>query len=323
MSTNILVVAESRDGAIKGITKETLTCARDLAGQLGGEVHSLLIGDSGLAEELAACGGARVLQVDDEALALYTPETWTAVVSAALSAGDYALVLTGHSYQAIDFFPRLAAAHDAALVPDVTAIGVEDGRCVFTRKVMNSKLDARTVPVAQGVVFASLQQGAFPPQPATEIAAVETLSVDLSGISVRKSIEIKEAEKGDVDLSAADVIVAGGRGVGDKDKFAAIFELAEILGAAVGASRPPCDSEWVEHERQIGSSGQVVAPKLYIALGISGAIQHLVGMRGSQCIVAVNKDPNAAIFQEASYGIVGDLHEVVPALIEAVREARG
>ena len=323
MSTNILVIAESRDGAIKGITKEAVTCARDLAGQLGGEVHTLLIGDSAMADELAACGGAKVLRVDDEALALYTPEAWTAVVSAAMAAGDYALVLTGHSYQAIDFFPRLAAAHDAALVPDVTAIGVEDGRCVFTRKVMNSKLDARTVPVAEGVVFASLQQGAFPPQPASDTAPVEDLSVDLSGISVRKSIEIKEAEKGDVDLSAADVIVAGGRGVGDKDKFAAIFELADVLGAAVGASRPPCDSEWVEHERQIGSSGQVVAPKLYIALGISGAIQHLVGMRGSQCIVAINKDPNAAIFQEASYGIVGDLHEVVPALIEAIKEARG
>lgn len=323
MSTNILVVAESRDGAIKGITKEALTCARDLAGQLGGEVHSLLIGDPAMADELAACGGAKVLRVDDGALSPYTPEAWTAVVSAALSAGDYSLVLTGHSYQAIDFFPRLAAAHDAALVPDVTAIGVEDGRCVFTRKVMNSKLDARTVPIVDGVVFASLQQGAFPPQPAEAAAAIEDLPVDLSAVSVRKSIEIKEAEKGDVDLSAADIIVAGGRGVGDKDKFAAIFELADTLGAAVGASRPPCDSEWVEHERQIGSSGQVVAPKLYIALGISGAIQHLVGMRGSQCIVAINKDPNAAIFQEASYGIVGDLHEVVPALIEAVREARG
>lgn len=323
MSTNILVVAECRDGAIKGITREAVTCARDLAGTLGGEVHSLLIGDPGLADELAACGGAKVLRVEDAALAPYTPEAWVSVVSAALSAGDYAVVLIGHSYQAIDFFPRLAAVHDAALVPDVTAIVVEDGRCVFTRKVMNGKLDARTVPLVQGVIFASLQQGAFPPQPAAATAAVEDLSVDLTGVSVRKSIEIKQAEKGDVDLSAADVIVAGGRGVGDKDKFAAIFELAETLGAAVGASRPPCDSEWVEHERQIGSSGQVVAPKLYIALGISGAIQHLVGMRGSQCIVAINKDPNAAIFQEASYGIVGDLHEVVPALIEAVKEARG
>jgi electron transfer flavoprotein alpha subunit len=323
MSTNILVVAESRDGAIKGITREAVTCARDLAAELGGEVHSLLIGDPGLADELAACGGARVLKVDGEDLALYTPEAWTAVVSAALSAGDYALVLIGHSYLAIDFFPRLAAAHDAALVPDVTAIAVEDGRCVFTRKVMNGKLDARTVPIAEGVVFASLQQGAFPPQPASGVAAVEDFSVDLSGISVRKSIEVKVAEKGDVDLSAADIIVAGGRGVGDKDKFEVIFELADVLGAAVGASRPPCDSEWVEHERQIGSSGQVVAPKLYIALGISGAIQHLVGMRGSQCIVAINKDPNAAIFQEASYGVVGDLHEVVPALIDAVKEARG
>lgn len=323
MSTNVLVIAESREGAIKGISKEAVTCAVDLATELGGEAHSLLIGDAGLAADLAACGGAKVLTAAGDGLEQYTPETWTAVASQVIAAGDYAVVLTGHSYQAIDFFPRLAAAHDAALVPDVTEVGLADGRTVFTRKVMNGKLDARTVPTGDGFVFASLQQGAFPPKPAAGAAAVEDFTADVSGISPRPVLEIKEAEKGDVDLSAADVIVAGGRGVGDKDKFGVIFELADTLGAAVGASRPPCDSEWVEHQRQIGSSGQVVAPKLYIALGISGAIQHVVGMRGSQCIVAINKDPNAAIFQEASYGIVGDLHEVVPALIEAVKEARG
>lgn len=323
MSTNILVIAESRDGAIKGITKEAVTCARDLGGQLGGEVHTVLIGDADRAEDLAKLGGTKVLRVAGEGLGQYTPEAWTAAVSALIAEGDYGLVLVGHSYQAIDFFPRLAAAHDAALVPDVTAVTVEDGRCVFNRKVMNGKLDARTVPVADGLVFASLQQGAFPPKPAESAAAIEDRSVDLTGVTPRTVVEIKEADKGDVDLSAADIIVAGGRGVGDKDKFAIVFDLAKVLGAAVGASRPPCDSEWVEHQRQIGSSGQVVAPKLYIALGISGAIQHLVGMRGSQCIVAINKDPNAAIFQEASYGIVGDLHEVVPALMEAVKEARG
>jgi electron transfer flavoprotein alpha subunit len=323
MSTNVLVIAESRDGAIKGISKEAVTCAVDLAGQLGGEVHTLLIGDAGLGGDLAAAGGAKVLTAAADGLAQYTPETWIAAASQVIAAGDYAVVLTGHSYQAIDFFPRLAAVHDAALVPDVTSVAVEDGRCVFTRKVMNGKLDARTVPTGDGVVFASLQQGAFPPQPAAGAAAVEEFAVDLSGVSPRPVVEIKEAEKGDVDLSAADIIVAGGRGVGDKDKFDVVFQLAETLGAAVGASRPPCDSEWVEHQRQIGSSGQVVAPKLYIALGISGAIQHVVGMRGSQCIVAINKDPNAAIFQEASYGIVGDLHEVVPALVAAVKEARG
>lgn len=323
MSTNVLVIAESRDGAIKGITKEAVTCAVDLAGQLGGEVHSLLIGDAGLTGALAACGGARVLNATGDGLEQYRPETWTAVASQAIAAGDYAIVLTGHSYQAIDFFPRLAAAHDAALVPDVTAVAVEDGRCVFTRKVMNGKLDARTVPTGDGVVFASLQQGAFPPQAQAGEAAVEDFAADVSAVTARQVLEVKEAEKGDVDLTAADVIVAGGRGVGDKDKFEVVFQLAEVLGAAVGASRPPCDSEWVEHQRQIGSSGQVVAPKLYIAVGISGAIQHVVGMRGAQCIVAINKDPNAAIFQEASYGIVGDLHEVIPALIDAVKEARG
>lgn len=325
MSNDVLVIAEHRDGALKGISKESVTAARSIAADLGGSVISVLLGDDtgSIANDLAAEGGAKVLRVHDAKLAQYTPEAYVAALKAVIADVKPKLVLIGHSYQAMDFFPRLAAAHDAALVPDVTSIVVEDGQLVFNRKVVNGKLDARTTAVGDGVVFASAQQGAFPVQPADGAASVEDFGVDLGAVATRTVVEIKAAEAGEVDLTAADVIVAGGRGVGDKDKFQVVFDLADALGAAVGASRPPCDSEWVEHERQIGSSGQVVAPKLYIALGISGAIQHLVGMRGAGCIVAVNKDPNAAIFQEASYGIVGDLHEVVPALIEAVKEARG
>jgi len=324
MAGGILVVAEHRDGTLKGITKEAMTAARQLESAVG-PVESVVLGQGveNIAQELAACGGTTVHSVDDPALAQYTPEATVAALQAVVSQVQPKLVLTGHSYQAIDFFPRLAAALDAALLPDVTGIVADGDTLAFTRKVINGKLDARCVATTDGPWLASLQQGAFPATPAEGAATVTPFSVDLSGVQARTVVKIEAADAGEVDLTAADIIVAGGRGVGDQEKFKIVFDLAEKLGAAVGASRPPCDSEWVEHERQIGSSGQVVAPKLYIALGISGAIQHLVGMRGSQCVVAINKDPNAAIFQEATYGVVGDLHEVIPALMEAIEEAKG
>lgn len=325
MSSKILVLAEVRDGALKGITKEAMTFAQQAAGDLDAEVVSVILGHGmdSAAAELAACGGGRCLVVDDEALDPYTPEAYVAALKSVIEKEQPGLVVTGHSYQAMDFFPRLAAAHDAALIPDVTAMDASGDRPAFTRKVVNGKLDARSVPTGDGPVFVSLQQGAFPADDFDGEAKTEKVEVDLSGVGARKVLDISAADVGEVDLAGADTIVAGGRGVGDEEKFKIVFDLADALGAAVGASRPPCDSEWVEPQRQIGSSGQVVAPKLYVALGISGAIQHLVGMRGSQCVVAINKDPNAAIFQEATYGIVGDLHEVVPELITAIREAKG
>jgi electron transfer flavoprotein alpha subunit len=324
MAEGILVIAEHRDGRLKGIVKEVLSCAAALKPSVGGDIHAVVLGEDvgAFATELASAGADKVWSVEDAKLSQYTPEAYVAAVKSLLEQLQPKLVLTGHSYQGIDFFPRLAAAMDAALFPDVTAIESDDRGLVFTRKVINGKLDARCRPTGDLLCFASLQQGAFPAGSTSSSGSVESFAVDFSGVSLRNVVEIKAADKGEVDLSSADVIVAGGRGLGDKDKFQVIFQLAEALGAAVGASRPPCDSEWTEHERQIGSSGQVVAPKLYFAVGISGAIQHVVGMRGSQCVVAINKDPNAAIFQEASYGLVGDLFEIVPAIIAAVNEAK-
>jgi electron transfer flavoprotein alpha subunit len=321
MNNKILVVAETRDGALKGISKEAMVFAAEAASALSAEVVSVVLGTGvdGLAQEFAACGGARCLSVEDAGLEPYTPEAYVAALSQIIAQEDPTHVVIGHSYQAMDFFPRLAAVHAGAFVPDVTAMDAEGA---FTRKVINGKLDARAVPAEGCRVFVSLQQGAFPLSEFSGEATVESFQADLSGLSPRTVVEIAAAEVGEVDLAAADRIVSGGRGVGDKDKFQLVFDLADAIGAAVGASRPPCDSEWTEHQRQIGSSGQVVAPKLYMALGISGAIQHLVGMRGSQCIVAINKDANAAIFQEATYGIVGDLHELVPELIAAINEAK-
>ncbi|HEX9641808.1 MAG TPA: electron transfer flavoprotein subunit alpha/FixB family protein [Candidatus Krumholzibacteria bacterium] len=324
MAQGILVIAEHRDGQLKGMVKEALSCATTLRSAVGGDIHAVVLGAdvAALATELAAAGADKVWTIQDPKLAQYTPEAYIAALQSLVDQLQPKLVLTGHSYQGIDFFPRLAASLDAALFPDVTAIESDDRGLVFTRKVINGKLDARCRPTGHTLSLASLQQGAFQAGSTSVSGSVESFAVDLLGIEPRNVVEIKAADKGEVDLSSADVIVAGGRGLADKDKFKLIFQLAEALGAAVGASRPPCDSEWTEHERQIGSSGQVVAPKLYIAVGISGAIQHVVGMRGSQCVVAINKDPNAAIFQEASYGLVGDLFEIVPALIAAVNEAK-
>ncbi len=320
MANRILVIAEHRDGNLKLISKEAMTMAHGLDGW---EVVSVVLGSGvdAIAADLATWGGTRTIAIESPKLAQYTPEAYVAALSELIEDLKPTAIVTGHSYQAIDFFPRLAAAVDGALIPDVTSVAEVDGKLRCARKVINGKLETHCDPVGDGPWLISLQQGAFPAQSPGATADVETRNPDLSQVVTREIVSIEAAEAGEVDLTAADIIVAGGRGVGG-EKFKVVFDLADAMGAAVGASRPPCDSEWVEHERQIGSSGQVVAPKLYVAVGISGAIQHLVGMRGSQCIVAINKDPNAAIFQEATYGIVGDLHEVVPALIEAVNEAK-
>jgi electron transfer flavoprotein alpha subunit len=324
MENTILVVAEHRDGALKGITKEALTCAAQVADDPA-QVKAVILGQGigSLAQELSGWAAGGVIHVEGDPVATYTPEVWTAVLQQLVDELAPRLVLVGHSYQAIDFFPRLAAALDAPLVPDCVAIDHDEKGLRLTRKVINGKLDARCRVPAEGTVLVSLQQGAFPAGSGGASGGVENREARTGDVAPRTVLSVEVGEAGEVDLSDADIIVAGGRGVGDKDKFQVVFDLAQALGGAVGASRPPCDSEWVDSYRQIGSSGQVVSPKLYVALGISGAIQHLVGMRGSQCIVAVNKDPNAAIFQEATYGLVGDLHEIVPALIEAVNEAKG
>ncbi len=323
MTRKIVVVAEHRDGQLKGITKEALSAALQFAGDPA-SVSAVLLGQGvdSLAEELAQWAPGGVVYFEGAEVEQYTPEVYVATIKDFIGESGAELVFTGNSYQAIDFFPRLAAAMDAPLVPDCTAVETDGDRLVFIRKVMNGKLDARCVISGSGPALVSLQQGAFPPTDPPGGGVVEKRTPKAGEIPPRKILSIQPGETGEVDLTEAEIIVAGGRGVGDEEKFKIVFDLAEAIGGAVGASRPPCDSGWVEPFRQIGSSGQVVAPKLYIALGISGAIQHLVGMRGSQCIVAINRDPNAPIFQEATYGLVGDLHEIVPALIEAVKEAQ-
>jgi len=237
-------------------------------------------------------------------------------------------VLFPHTYQSMEYFPKLAQQVTGAIVPAVASFRLADGAVLWTRPVLGGKLQAEVRVKAQsaGPVLASIQPGAVSAErlkPGQGIAAALPLD-GFDGLAPdREILGVESAAKDEVDLSKAEFIVAAGRGVGGAEKMGVIEALAQALGAEIGASRPVIDNGWLPRDRQIGSSGQTVAPKLYVAVGISGAIQHLVGMKGSSTIVAINKDPNAPIFAIARYGIVGDLHEVLPALTAAVKEAKG
>jgi electron transfer flavoprotein alpha subunit len=234
-------------------------------------------------------------------------------------------VVFPHTYQTVDYMARLAQTAGAGLLPEVTAFDGEGGDLTWTRPVMGGKLQSKVKVKGEGSVLVSVQSGAFPADGVVRgEAPVQPLDVDLGAVKPDREILGYEEVGGDtVDLTKAEIILAVGRGVGGADKMAPVEALAKALGAEIGASRPVIDNGWLPRDRQIGSSGQTVAPKLYIAAGISGAIQHLVGMKGSSVVVAINKDPGAPIFTVADYGIVGDLHEVLPALTEAVLAAKG
>jgi electron transfer flavoprotein alpha subunit len=256
---------------------------------------------------------------DDPALANYNVDGWTKAVRAAVDASGADTVLFSNTPSGWDVAPRVAAGLDAAFVSD--AFDAKEGP-VFVRRVFNGKLDAEVAP-AGGKVVATVQPGAVAAFDGTGTGSTEKLTVDLSGLRA-KFVETKVAAAKGVDLTKAEIIVSGGRGVGAPEKFAEVIQpLATALGGAMGASRPVVDAGWLPHEYQVGSSGQVVTPKLYIACGISGAIQHLVGMKGANYFIAINKDADAPIFEIAQLGVVGDLFEIVPKLTEAVKAAKG
>ncbi len=277
------------------------------------------------AAEVAKFDLAAVHVADDDALRVYTPGAYIGALAPAIQAAAPAFVVFPHTYQTVDYMARLAQGIGAGLLPEVTAFENGDGGLVWTRPVMGGKLQSKVKVKGEGTVLVSVQSGAFQADGATRgEAEVKPLAIDLSGVKADREVLGYEEVGGDtVDLTKAGIIVAVGRGVGGADKMGPVEALAQALGAEIGASRPVIDNGWLPRDRQIGSSGQTVAPKLYVAAGISGAIQHLVGMKGSSVIVAINKDPGAPIFTIADYGIVGDLHEVLPALTEAVRAAKG
>ena len=314
---SILLVAEIQKGAIREASYELVSFAK----KLGGDVHSVVIGSgiAGEAEAFAKRGGGKVHVCDDPALANYNVDGWAKAIRAAADASGAEIVLISNTPSGWDVAGRVAAGLDAAFVSD--AFDARAGP-VFVRRVFNGKLDAEVAP-APGKVVVTVQPGAIAAFDGTSEGSSAPLKVDLSGLRA-KFVETKLADAKGVDLTKADIIVSGGRGVGAPEKFPEVIQpLADALGGAMGASRPVVDAGWLPHEYQVGSSGQVVTPKLYIACGISGAIQHLVGMKGSNFIIAINKDADAPIFEVAQLGVVGDLFEIVPKLTAALKTAKG
>jgi electron transfer flavoprotein alpha subunit len=319
----ILIIAEQAGGKLNRATWEAVAAAQQLAG--GQPIAVVLPGFrvDGVAAELAGALVQEIVTVDHPALAAYTPDGFTAALQPVIEQMSPSLVLLPHTYQSRDFAPKLAALMQRALITDVTATKSAGGAQVFVRPMFQGKLTADVVPRGPRPHFVTIQIGAFRADQVSRgssAAPVRAVEVRLDASAIRqKPEEPFQQAKQSVDLSQAERIVAVGRGIKGQEHLPLAARLAEALGAELGASRPICDAGWLPMERQVGSSGQTVAPKMYVALGISGAIQHLVGMKGSNVIVAVNKDPDAPIFEVADYGIVGDLFEIVPALIDALK----
>jgi electron transfer flavoprotein alpha subunit len=313
----LLVVGEQRGGKLNRATWEVVAAAQSV-----GDTIKLVVVGAGAdvaAREIAAAEVAEVAVVDAPALADYTADGYVIALAAVIEQSAPAVVLFPHTYQTRDFVPVLATRLGRALVTDVTAIKQTDGRATYSRPVFQGKLSAEVEALGPAPHLITLQIGAFRADAAkrgASAAPVKSLQVSVDAGAIRQKPEapFQEARQA-VDLSQAERIVAVGRGIKGQEHLKIAENLAKALGAELAASRPICDAGWLPMDRQIGSSGQTVAPKLYVALGISGAIQHLVGMKGSRTIVAINKDSEAPIFEIADYGIAGDLFEIVPALI--------
>lgn len=313
----ILVIAEQRDGKLNRATLETIAAAQSA----GSPVKAVVIGSSvdAVAAEVARADLAEVIVVDDAALEHYTADGYVQALQALISAEQPDLVFLPHTYQTRDFAPALAARLNRPLVTDCVAVRGDAQPVTYVRPVFQGKLQADVTAEGPAPHFATFQIGAFRAEAMKRGSAAApirkaSVSVDASKIRQKPEAPFQEAKQA-VDLSQAERIVAVGRGIKGQEHVQLAEQLAKAMGAELAASRPICDAGWLPMDRQIGSSGQTVAPKLYVALGISGAIQHLVGMKGSRTIVAINKDSEAPIFEIADYGIVGDLFEVVPAMI--------
>ena len=322
----ILVIAEQREGALNRATWEVIAAAQEMAAQGKGPVKVAVVGSTvaAVADELAAADIAEVLVVDDAALEPYTPDGFIDALTQLVDAESPDLVIFPHTYQTRDHAPTFATRRQRTLVTDCIAFKSGPDGMTFVRPMFQGKFVADVSIQGPAPHFASFQIGAYRADAVAHGAApaptrVIGVTIDASAIRQRPEAPFKEAKQA-VDLTQAERIVAIGRGIKGQEHLPVVQELAKALNAEVAASRPICDAGWLPMDRQVGSSGQTVAPKLYLALGISGAIQHLVGMKGARTIVAVNKDADAPIFEVADYGIVGDLFEVVPALTAALEE---
>jgi electron transfer flavoprotein alpha subunit len=322
----ILVIAEHSENKLKPITSELLVCAQRVSRDFGQPIAAVVLGSrvGALADELKSKKIERVIAVEHEQLAAYGPDPYVEILKAIIEKEKPFLILVGHTTQGMDFAPRLAEALRRPLIAGCVEVEKAGDLLVLTRQIFNAKMNAKIQLRGEPPYFASISPGAFP---ADELesggnAEVTSFPASLDGASRRKILKREEAQKGQADLSSAPIIVSGGRGLKEKQNFNLIFELAEAIGGSVGASRPVVDAEWLPREYQVGSSGQTVSPRLYFAIGISGAIQHLVGMQTSRCIVAINKDAEAPIFKVAHYGIVDDLFKVVPVLTKIFKDLK-
>ena len=316
MTKKVLVLGEVREGSLRNVTFEAIAAGSQIAD--GGEVVGLLVGDSvtDLAQELVAYGASRVITVEHPHLKNYTSDGYSQAILAVVEQESPEAIVFGHTSLGKDLSPKIASRLQSGLISDVTDIQGSGDDTVFIRPIYSGKAFEK-VKIKDGVIFATIRPNNIAPleKDGSRSGEVSAVSVDITNLRTIIKEVVRKSTEG-VDLSEAKVVVAGGRGVKSEEGFEPLKELANLLGGAVGASRGACDAEYCDYSLQIGQTGKVVTPDLYIAAGISGAIQHMAGMSNSKVIVAINKDPEANIFKVADYGIVGDLFEVVPMLIE-------
>ena len=328
MADSILVIAEHREERLNRVSFEPVAAAQVIAAETGWNVEAAVFGNGlfAIAQELAGRKVARVYDIESPRLAKYEPDGTVAALKAFIQQKQPRLVLMPHTYQVRDFAPQLATALGRTLISDAIGFRKEGAKLIFTRQMFQGKFAADVSFACDPPHFATFQAGAFRGDKAeagASAAPVETVNADVPENVVRNKPEdpFKEAKQA-VDLTQAEIIVSVGRGIKEQKNIELAKALAEALGGELAASRPICDSGWLPMDRQIGSSGQTVSPKLYLAIGISGAIQHIVGMKGSRSVIAINKDAEAPIFEIADYGVVGNLFDVVPALTEEVKKAK-
>jgi len=325
MAHRVLVFVEQREGTIKKASLEALALGARLASEAGGTMAAVVVGKdpAPLAAEAAARGAAAVYAAAGDGLDLYATESYAAAVVRAREQSGAGMVVLAASAMGKDLAPRVAARLDANYLPEVTEAAIEGGRLVVSRPQYAGKAVWKLATDPEKVVIAA-RPNVFPVGDRTEGASAETVALDVSDVTPRgRVVDFHTAGKDTVDVAEAEMIVSGGRGLKGPEHFPLVFDLAKAMGAGVGASRAVVDAGWIDHDHQVGQTGKTVSPTLYVACGISGAIQHLAGMRTSKCIVAINKDADAPIFKIADYGIVGDVFEVLPKLTEAVKRVKG
>jgi electron transfer flavoprotein alpha subunit len=327
MADTILVVVEQREGKLNRVSWETIAAGQAIAGATGWPLEAAVVGGGQpIAAEVATKKVSKVHAIESPKLEPYTPDAFAAALKHFLSSKQPKLVLMPHTYQVRDFAPKLATAMGRTVISDCVGFKYDGGKLVFTRQMFQGKFAADVSFTSDSPWFVTFQNGAFRGDKAEagpSAAPVETVAVEIAdGVIRNKPQELFKEAKQAVDLTQAEIIVAVGRGIKEQKNIEIAKQLADALGGDLAASRPICDSGWLPMDRQIGSSGQTVAPKLYLALGISGAIQHIVGMKGSRSVIAVNKDSEAPIFEIADYAVVGNLFDIVPPLIEEVKKAK-